>query len=321
MKARRSKAFGVSDTGRPSFRTSRSAGINVTGPNRKPWDERSTGKSSTDTSADARDCDRGTSPRHTTLQESTNEDQSALQDVSKDASAVTQVEDVMYSNTMTRASEPATTAGTSGRPARPVVLSGIYLAGDSPEPRVVRSVNHRPFRADSSAPTDLHRPRSRAGVGGLAPDVSGAGDADRRWAAGRPSTHGNRRRLALRRVHCGDMVHARRGGATRLRPQWRPGAEGHDRRPGYIPGPGGNVGAVRCVCRRRCVVPTTPCRAQTAHDARNVDHNRGPCCALDGALAGVSSAGVPDRPSAAGRAFHPRSTFAGSHPPRFLWGG
>ena len=51
-----------------------------------------------------------------TLKESTNEDQSALQDVSKDASAATQVEDVMHTNTMTRVSEPASTARTSGRP-------------------------------------------------------------------------------------------------------------------------------------------------------------------------------------------------------------
>ena len=182
----------------------------------------------------------------------------------------------MYTSTDDACIGASRHGGDKSTTSRPLVLRGRYLVGDSPEPRVVRSVNHRPFRADSSAPADLHRPRSRAGVGGLAPDVSGAGDAGRHWAAGRPSAHGNRRCLALRRVHCRDMVHARRGGATRLRPRWRPGAEGHDRRRGYIPGPGARIGAVRCVCRRRCVVPTTPCRAQTAHDARNGGPQQGP---------------------------------------------
>jgi hypothetical protein len=117
MKARRSKAFGVSGTGRPSFRTSRSPGISVTEPNRKPRDERSIGELSTDTSGAARCCDRGTSRPSREVQEPTNEDQSALQDVSKDASGATPLEDVMHTNTQTRASAPAATAGTRRRPA------------------------------------------------------------------------------------------------------------------------------------------------------------------------------------------------------------
>jgi len=62
------------------------------------------------------------------LQESTNEDQSALQDVSKDAFAVTPLKDVMHSNTMTRASEPATTAGTSRRPSDRWFYVGVTLS-------------------------------------------------------------------------------------------------------------------------------------------------------------------------------------------------